>query len=77
MSNEPLSQDKINEIHIKLFQSFNEYELSIGQALGFLAITFVGTMAMSGYSDDFFDATVERLKIQFRDKKNEIIKENK
>ena len=69
---ERLSQEKINELHKILCKYFDENEFSIAQALGFLSITFIGTMAMHGYSDQFFDATVERMKLQFREKKDEL-----
>ena len=34
--------------------------------MSFLTATFIGQMALNGYDDDFFDKTVERMKITFR-----------
>lgn len=39
------------------------------QVLSFLSSTFVGTMAMNGFSEEFFDATCERMKESFKEKR--------
>ena len=73
---QPLTQEKITDLHKILCKYFDENEFSVEQALGFLCMTFIGTMALNGYSDQFFDATVERMKLQFREKKDKFMGNN-
>jgi|GEM_PF-2791824 len=60
------SQEEIDELHrlILVFAIANGWSRSA--VLAFLKISFVGTMAMANYSDEFFDKTCERMKEKFK-----------
>jgi hypothetical protein len=65
-----MEQYQINTLHEVLEDHCKQMGYKVSEVLSFLSVSFVGTMAMHGYSEEFFDATCERMKIQFREKKN-------
>ncbi len=57
-----MEQHDINELH-KLLENFAlEKGYSHSNIMAFLSVTFLGTMAMRGYSQEFFDKTCENMK---------------
>lgn len=65
-----LSQEQINEMHALLDNHGKEKGYRPTQMLAFLTSTFVGTMEMHGYSQDFMDRTCDMMKKKFREKRN-------
>lgn len=60
-----MNQKDINEAHLMLVEHFLKKDFKPSQIMSFLTATFIGQMALNGYSDDFFDKTVERMKVKF------------
>lgn len=66
-----MKQEQINEMWALLEKHAQEKNYKISQVLAFLSTCLVGTMAMHGYTEEFFDATCERMKVNFRKKKKD------
>jgi len=67
-----MEQNEINELHAILENYVREKGLKVSEALSFLTTTFVGTMVIHGYTEDFFDKTCERMKQHFKEKKDQL-----
>ncbi len=61
-----MNQLKINEIHEILIKYCIENNIKPSEIMAFITATFIGQMALSGYSQDFFDKTVEKMKEKFK-----------
>mgnify|MGYP001589049610 CR=1 FL=1 len=64
-----MKDKQIKEIHALMENFFCENEIPLHHILAFITTTFVGTLEMHGYSQDFFDKTCERMKNEFREKR--------
>lgn len=65
-----MKQSDINELH-KIIEDFAiEKGYDTKHFLIFLTSCLTGTMAMKGYSQDFFDTTCERMKNNFKKMKS-------
>ena len=57
-----MRQDDIDDLH-ELMQNFLiEREYKPSEMMAFLTSQFLGTMAMYGYTHDFFNKTIDRMK---------------
>lgn len=61
-----MNQEDINEAHKILLEHFIKKVFKLRDIMSFLTATFIGQMALNGHSEDFFDKTVDRMKITFR-----------
>ena len=61
-----MEQTEINELHKMLEMYAKDKGWSRPKVLGFLSAVFVGTMKMQGYSQEFMDATCDRMKERFK-----------
>ncbi len=68
-----MEQTEINELYKMLEMYAKDKGWSGSQILGFLSVVFIGTMKVQGYSQEFMDATCDRMKEMF---KNMVIEDN-
>lgn len=62
-----MNQEDINELHQLIEKWTIDHKYNTTHLLTFLTITLVGTMAMKGYSQEFFYKTADRMKIAFKE----------
>lgn len=67
---ETMTQDEINELHKLLDDYCEKKKFTVFQILGFLTVVLMGTMEKEGYTQQFFDATCDRMKEKFKGKRN-------
>jgi len=66
-----MDQEDINELHGLIQNYAIEKGYETKHLLAFLTSVFIGTMEMKGYSQEFMDATCDRMKVKFREKRKE------
>lgn len=64
-------------LHKMILEFCLENNVSQAEALAFLSLTFTGTLAIAGYSEDFVEKTFERMKEQYKTQKEKIKKDYK
>jgi hypothetical protein len=67
-----MNQIEINELHKIIEDHCNIKGYTVAQILAFLSLTFIGTLIINGYSEEFVDKTAERMKVKFREKKQQM-----
>lgn len=61
-----MNNEDIKELHALITDWAYEKGYETKHLLAFFSQTFIGTMAMKGYDEDFFDSTVDLMKKRFR-----------
>lgn len=64
-----MTDAEIKKLHKLIENHCQAKGFTVPQILRFLSLCFVGTVEMHGYSEEFFDATLERMKKQFKEKR--------
>lgn len=60
------------EFYDIMVEFIRDKNLSYTQVLSFLTINFIGTLYQCGFDEDFVDATLDRMKKEFRRFKNDV-----
>lgn len=60
-----VNQEDIVELHAFIENWAKNKNYGRSELLAFLATTFVGTMVMSSFSEEFMDATLSMMKVKF------------
>lgn len=63
----------IPEWHIELHGIISKYlyenKILLGQSLAFLSLVFIGTLEMNGFSEEFLNQTLDRMRENFKMKR--------
>jgi len=69
-----MNDEEIKELHKLMEEYCFSKNWKTSQVLAALTTMFYGTCAMNLMTDEFFDETCDRMKVKFREKKQEFIK---
>jgi hypothetical protein len=65
-----MSQEDIIELHALITDWAYNKKYDTPTLLSFLYVTFIGTLDMKGYSQDFVDRTSEKMKEDFKKRRS-------